>query len=424
VILPSVPPFIGRKEIVERFRSWLGEDEKPCFLVTGPSGSGRTRLLRRLVNEMRLGGRTVLAVTAPEAGSARPFDGAAACSRRPGSVASAPASPRGAGWTKEPHLLRTSSVEIRHFRRLRESWDARASSRRRDRRSGRRHRRRGRFDEISFRWVLFLAGRPVEPAVRFVLSRADGGAPPGADPHLPLGERAPARTEHLEPLDREEVRSWLRGTLGAGEPAEDLVGVAHASSGGNPARLDAIVRGWVRRGCLRGIGEPASPRAPPYHPGGGEPRRSWKQEGSGQQRACSVRSRSEPRLDRPGSSRGSCRSRRTSSPVRSGRSSGQARAPRGVGEGAVCTRSRRTSSATGARLIPDRRAKVLHRAAARLLEEEAAGGEPPLSERPPFTGRERACPDRRVGRSFARLPAWRRRGSRGRQRSCIGGRCG
>ncbi|RPJ47713.1 MAG: hypothetical protein EHM19_02700, partial [Candidatus Latescibacterota bacterium] len=380
VVVPALPPLVGREEIVERFRAWLESEGKNCFLLSGPRGSGRTRLLRRFVSDLRFEGRSVVALAGPEGEAVRPFEGArrlfeAAGAEVPFLRAEGPDRPKDA---REPHLLRSADDEVRLFRALRERWERRI-----------REMAPGesapvvviddvdRFDGFSLRLVAFLALRSRDASACFVFSRAEPAPAAGQDPLAELGARGLLRVEHLAPLGPGEVSAWLRGALGSGAPADDLVAEAHEASGGNPARLEATVREWAARGLIRRRQGAIVllDRAGPLPPGAAEPQgridasdlSPRRKEVTGAialaasprparffERLLSVRAGDFPGLVAPLIERGLVLREET---------------PRGDIYSLARVEVRDAVEA----LIPERRRRSLHREAARLMEEEGSG---------------------------------------------------
>ncbi|MFH1680668.1 MAG: AAA family ATPase, partial [Candidatus Eisenbacteria bacterium] len=381
---PSAPS-VRRVALEARFRSWLDEEDRPCLVIAGPLGSGRTRFLRRMVGELRIEGRPVAAAAGPEAGEVHPFEGVkrlfAALSAQPLALRSL--APGRKGEASAPSLLAAGKEEARLFRRLRALFEE--------------HLRRlsgdgagpvlvvlddaDRLDAASARFLLFLIRRGTGSPARYVLSRGEeeaGAAAAGLFAALEAGRLA--RTERVDPFTNEEIAAWLEGALGSGKIPPDLLDAAARFSAGIPARLDALLREWTARGAIRrrrgtfhlqerSLRAPAAPREPARKvrtkglsagstelagaialPAGPRDARFFE-------RLLSIRPHDFPGLAAPLLERRLVRR--------------EAAAP-GAGY-APCSEDQREALAA---LLPPGRRKTLHRAAARLAEESAAEGDP------------------------------------------------
>ncbi|MBM3320309.1 MAG: sigma 54-interacting transcriptional regulator [Candidatus Eisenbacteria bacterium] len=251
--LAPVAPNVRRKDLEARVRAWLAEDERPSLVIAGDPGSGRTRFLRRLVGELRIEGRPVVAAAGTESGEAHPFAGVeklfAALSGR--SLALGPLAPARRGDAGLSPLAAGAREETRLFRKLRALFEE----------DLRRLSRDGsppvlvviddadRLDEISSRFLLFLIERGRALPARYLLAREAGSEPGPLFAGLEPGRLA--RIERTDPFTHEEIAAWIEGAFGGGAIAPDLLEAATRFSEGNPARLEALVREWAARGTIR-----------------------------------------------------------------------------------------------------------------------------------------------------------------------------
>ncbi|MFH1278459.1 MAG: sigma 54-interacting transcriptional regulator [Candidatus Eisenbacteria bacterium] len=255
VVVPSVPPYVGRREIEDRVRRWLDPENPSCLLVAGSSGSGRTRFLRRMAGDLRLEGRAVLAIEGPATGPSPPYDGARRLFEAAGERGFPISFGKGPGHEIPHDLLRErdGSGDSAIFGRLRDRWN--------DRIELIRPRSHGdpvviiddadRLDEASLRYFVFLLTRrsPLRSRFVFALKEAELGRRGSLWKRLEAEGRA--RVEYLPPLTGEEIEEWLRGFLGPGKKSPELARVVAERSGGNPGLLRSLVEEWVRRGHVR-----------------------------------------------------------------------------------------------------------------------------------------------------------------------------
>lgn len=255
VLVPAVPPYVGRREVEERVRRWLEPDGSNALFIAGPPGSGRTRLLRRIAGDLRLEGRAVLATEGPAAGFSPPYGGARRLFEAAGEVDFA--LPGGAAPPKEnPHDLmrdRRRGGDVEVFGRLRERWERLIE--------GIRDRSDGepvvlvddadRLDDVSLRYFDFLVTRRAPRSGRFVFALSETELGRRGSLWKRLEAEGRARVEYLPPLAGEEIEEWLRGFLGPGRLSPELTRLVAEKSGGNPEELRTLVEGWLRRSRIR-----------------------------------------------------------------------------------------------------------------------------------------------------------------------------
>lgn len=206
-------------ERANRFLDALPGARRGVLHLSGPPGSGRTRLLREVEHLAGLRGHRVVSVRGAPEGSAEPLAALrAACPHldpgalRPGRPELAAALLRRAVPARGAALVVTVDdvADLDHA-------------------------------TLSALDVLAAASRR-GPAVALVHAAAPGTRL--GPPDVPL--RA---TAELAPLSRGGVRVWLRAALQA-EPGEELVDWLHGESGGLPGTVHGLLLQLARRGAL------------------------------------------------------------------------------------------------------------------------------------------------------------------------------